>query len=310
MTPFMRVGGWLLLALPLVGGIELAAAEYFRHSAPSEADWELVEPRVKSLYQPGDWVSVAPAWAEPLLRHQLGASYFPVDLVGRPDNDGLRRAILLSFMGQEERVLWSWELRQTERFGPFTLRVYENPNPEPAKARLLDWVKPGRLEVLVGVPGDEKSCVYTERAPVITGGLGGSPTLPSARFTCAGGEPYVVAVTTIDDEHFEPRRCIFAHPSPAGPLTLTFHEVPLGKKLVGHGGLPWLISRDGAGTPVELTASVDGEHLGQKVFVDQEGFRRVEWNTRRFEGTSVELELVVTSKSSKNREFCFTLESR
>jgi len=306
----MRVGFWLLLSLPLLGLAELSAHEYFRHQAPTQEDWELLEPRVKELYHANDLVRVAPEWAEPLLRQQLGSAYFPIDILGRPDLDGLNRAISVSFSGKESRELWNWDLRQTEKVGPFSLRIYENPNPEPAKMRLIERVAPPFLEVFDGQVGDQRLCPYVQNARVSTGGLGGLPTLPATRYACSGGEPFVVAVTTIDDQHFRPRRCIFAHPSPSGLLTLLFHDVALGKKLVGHAGLPWLISRDGSGTPIEITVHLNGERLGRQVIVDQEGFKRFEWPTHQRENTLADLELTLVTQSAQNRNICFTLESR
>jgi hypothetical protein len=306
----MRVGIWLLSLLPIVALGEVVAQEYFRRRAPTEQDWALLEPKVKALYRPGTWVTVAPDWAEPLLRFHLGETYFPIEVLARSDDDGLSRAIVVSFFGQTNNALWRWERKQSENVGPFTVTWFENPHPEPAKYRLIEHIAPASLEVFDGVSGDPKVCAYTSQARVSTGGLGGNPTLPASRFVCPAGEPYGVAVTTIDDEHFRPRRCIFAHPSPNGPLTLLFHDVPLGKKIVGHAGLPWLISRDGVGSPIELTVNLDGERLGRHVVIDQKGYERFEWETRARDNRLVDLEIVITTERAQNRRLCFTLETR
>jgi hypothetical protein len=306
----MRVGAWLLCLLPVVALVELGAHEFFRNRAPNEREWAELEPKVKALYQPGTWVTVVPTWADPLLRFQMGSEFFPLDVIARADDDGLDRAIVVSFMGQRNNSLWRWALKHSEKVGPFSLEVFENPHPEHAKARLIQQIKPPYLEVFDGQPGDPKVCVYTEHARVSTGGLGGNPTLPASRFVCPSGEPFGVAVTTIDDEQFRPRRCIWAHPSPNGPLTLVFHDVPLGKKIVGHAGLPWLISRDGGGSPIELIARLDGVRLGRYVVVDQEGFQRFEWDTRLRDNQQADLELTVTTENAQNRRLCFTLETR
>jgi hypothetical protein len=289
---------------------ELAAHEFFRRSAPDERDWALLEPTVKTLYRPGTWVTVVPEWADPLLRFQLGDGYFPLDTMARSDDDGLERAIVVSFLGQESHELWRWELKHREVVGPFTVKVFENPHPEHAKVRLIEHVSPPALEVFDGHPGDPKVCFFTNRARISTGGLGGDPTLPASRYVCPSGERYGVAVTTIDDERFRPRRCIWAHPSPSGPLTLIFHDIPLGKKIVGHAGLPWLISRDGVGTPIEITARLDGERLGRHVVVDQKGYERFEWDTHLHDNQQADLELVISTERAENRRLCFTMETR
>jgi hypothetical protein len=306
----MRVGIWLLAFLPIIAIGEMGAHEFFRSRAPSEQEWELLEPKVRELYQPGTWVTVSPKWAEPLLRFHLGEPYFPLPLIARSDDDTLSRAILISFLGQENNELWRWERKQRETVGPFTLQVLENPHPETAKYRLIEHINPASLDVFDGPSGDPKVCAYTKHARVTTGGLGGNPTLSESRFVCPEGEPYGVAVTTIDDEAFRPRRCIFAHPSPNGPLSLVFRDVPIGKKIVGFAGLPWLISRDGVGSPIELTVKLEGERLGRHVVIDQKGYERFEWDTRGFNLRTVSLEVLITTERAQNRRLCFNLETR
>lgn len=306
----MRVGSWLLLLLPLLAMTELWAHERARQQAPTVEQWEALAPRLKAIHRPGDLLTVAPRWAEPLLRYQLGDKYFPLEHLGRTDSDALKRVIVVTFMGQEDHEFWRWKATQTLEFGPFVVTTYENPQPEVPIARLIDRIEPKYLEVFDGQPGDPKVCGYTRQARVSTGGLGGEPTLPAARFQCPSGEPHLVGITTIDDENFRPKRCIYAHPSKNGPLSLLFHDVPLGKKLVGYAGLPWLISRDGAGTPIELTAYLDGVSLERYVVIDQAGFRRFEWNTRSKENQQADLLLTITTANPDNRRLCFTLESR
>jgi hypothetical protein len=269
-----------------------------------------LEPELRSLHRTGDAITIVPRWGEPLLRHHLGDGFFPLDVLARPDDDGLERMILVSFLGQSTNEYWRWNAVETRSAGPFTITILANPHPERPKLRLIDRVQPPYLEVFDGHEGDPKPCAYLRHAPVLTGGLGGEPTFPRERFACGRGAPHFVAVTTIDDERFRPRRCIWAHPTPNGPLTLLFHQVPIGQRLVGHAGLPWLLSRDGAGTPIEITASIDGQRIGRHVVVDRDGFVRFEWNTSAQRDRMVDLELRITTERHENRRLCFTLESR
>jgi hypothetical protein len=176
--------------------------------------------------------------------------------------------------------------------------------------RLIERVAPQWLSVTEGPTGDPHVCTYTTTARATAGNLPGEPTFGPRRFACPSGEPYLVTVTTIDDEQFAPRRCIWAHPSPIGPITLKFRDVWLGEKLVGHAGLPWLLSRDGAGTPIHLAAEFEGRPIGHVVVEDTQGFTRFEWSTTAHRDQRGDLELVVSSAESRNRRFCFTLESR
>jgi hypothetical protein len=306
----MRIGTVLLLALPLVSLAELWAHRHFRSVAPTSEDWQRLEPEVIQLYRPNDLVTVTPHWADPLLRQLLGDRLMPIEVLARADDETLERVIVVSFGAAKDEQFAHWRERDHRASGPFQISLRENPQLETARMRLLDRVHPGMLQVFEGSAGDPHACSYTTIGRVSTGGLGGDPTLPANRFACPSGEPHLVAITTIDDQAFLPRRCIWAHPSALGPLTLVFRDVWLGQKLVGHAGLPWLLSRDGAGTPIRLSARFEGTPVGNVVIEDTQGWTRFEWSTLTHRDQRGDLELVVSSEQAQNRRFCFTLESR
>jgi len=298
---------WLV---PFLGIAELVAHFAFARCAPDSADWAALRPAIEALHQPGDLVVVAPGWADPLLRRSLGDTLLPLDVVARADNDGFTRALEVSFGGARSRELESWHEGQHAGVGPFTVRILNNPHPSVALWSLLDHAEPPDLEVSVVRGRSYVRCAYTTMAMPVAGGLGGDPTLPAQRYVCLGGVPFVVATTIIDDERYLPRRCLWAHPNRFGPLRLLFHQVPLGHKLVGHAGFPWLLSRDGAGIPVTITASVDGRLLGSVEVRDIQGWVRFEWPTTYLAGRSSGLELRVESTEVNDQRLCFTLESR
>lgn len=306
----MKLATLLLLALPLVSLTELAAHRYFRACAPSRADWQRLASEIAGLRRSGDLITSAPNWTDPLLRQALGQEPMPIDQLARADDDGLERVVEISVRGHRDPAFTSWRELTRRSIGPFRILVLGNPHPDPARQRLIDRVAPSLLEVSEGERGNRRVCAFTDSARVTAGGLGGDPTLPARRFACPSGEPYLVAVTTIDDESFRPRRCIWAHPTPRGPITLRFKEVWLGQRLVGHAGLPWLISRDGAGTPIHVAVRFEGESIGAVDVQDQQGWTRFEWPTAKLSDKRGELEVVVSSESAQNRRFCFTLESR
>lgn len=306
----MRIGTILLLALPLVSLGELWAHRHFRRVAPGTDDWQRIEGDVAPLYRPADLVTIAPHWADPLLRQVLGDRMMPIDVLARADDDAIGRVIELSFGGARPQTFATWPEIERRQSGPFTIRVLDNPHRETPRMRLIERIRPGSLRVFEGPSGDPKICSYTSIGRVTAGGLGGNPTFVAQRFACPSGEPHLVAVTTIDDQDFAPRRCIWAHPSAAGPMTLIFRDVWLGDKLVGHAGLPWLLSRDGAGTALHLDARFEGNSIGKVVVVDTDGWIRFEWPTVKYRDKRGELELVISSEQAQNRRFCFTLESR
>lgn len=307
----MAAARGLWLSIPILGVLELAGDWYFSRRAPDAADWEKVPGLVEQLRRPGDLVVVAPQWAEPLARHTLGDAVMPLRDVARSDTTGYRVLLELAMHGAEsEEVQGFRELSQLED-GPFRLRRLENPHYRPVLYRFDDQVRPGSLEVSEGSAPDSASCPFTDRAPSSSGGLGGHATYPRERFVCSGGEPFFVGVTVIDDQRYRPRRCIFAHPpAGGGPLRLVFGDVPAGSAIVGYAGLPYLIFRDGIGTPVTLAAFVDGERVGESVHRDEDGFVRFEFPIPEALRRLGEVRFEISSAEPNAREYCFTAELR
>jgi hypothetical protein len=297
----------LWLAVPLAGVVELAAHFYFANRAPRVEEWASLREPVAGLRQAGELVVVAPRWADPLARQALGDALMPLRDVARPDESGYARAIEISALGQRAPELQGWRTVAESKRGRFTLRTLENPAPERVVFDFTDHVSPEHLSVFEGA----KTCAWNPRAPVSNGNLGGNPTFPAQRFMCPAGEWFFAGVTVIDDQHeYRPRRCIWAHPPPGGPLRLRFANVPLGKKIRGYGGMPWMIFRDSVGAPpVELEVRVGGQSIGTYVHRDEQGWAPFSFDTGR-EGQSAEVEIEVRSSTVKDRHFCFQADSR
>jgi len=311
------VPGWdlmqlrpVVLALVLLVGLgELAANVHHRASGPTSEDVTRASQVIGEFRAPEAALVVAPSWPEPLLRQALGVDSPPLDKLGRADDDSLLRVIEVSWDGHRDPRYLGWSEVRQERTSQFEIRLLDNPRPAPVKMRLLDRVRSPLLEVREGKAGDPRLCGYTERARVITGGLGGEPTLGARRFECPSGPPHLVTVTTIDDQSFEPRRCIFASPAPREPLTLTFRDVVLGQRFVGHAGFPWLLSRDG-GPAVRLRATLEGVPLAELEIAQDAGWRRFEWPLAGHEDRVADLELEISVAEAGPARFCFALESR
>ncbi len=311
------VPGWcvmrfrpIVLGLALVVGIgELVANAYHVTSGPRPEDMRRVAEVVAELRETDTPLVVAPSWPEPLVRQALGARAPSLDVLGRAQDETLRRAIEVSWNGLRDPGYLDWTTIHEAKTGHFVVRLLENPNQVQVKMRLLDRVRPALLEVREGPVGDPRVCSYTERARVITGGLGGEPTLGARRFECPSGPPHLVALTTIDDRAFAPRRCIFASPAPGEPLTLTFRDVVLGQRFVGHAGFPWLLSRDG-GPVVMVRATLEGVVLADIEIAQDAGWQRFEWPLGGHEDRVADLELQISVAEAGPARFCFTLESR
>jgi hypothetical protein len=300
---------WLALLLPALGIAELVAAFALTHRAPSEREWASLEAAVSRAHKDGDLVVVAPRWAEPHARHALGDRYFPLPKLARASSETLDRAVEVSLFGERTPDLASFREVSVSRLGPFVVRELDNPSAPRVLFDFVDHLGPERASAAGTDPATE--CRWTERARLATGGLGGHPTFPRARFECPEGPFFNVSVTVIADERFLPRRCIWAHPPASGARVVRFEGVPLGDRIVIRAGMYWVIERDGEGAPVMLAVRVGGEEVGRTVHEDGEGWERTEIDLgghARAAAATVEFE--VSTADATHRHFCFAADTR
>jgi hypothetical protein len=296
----------LWLSIPALGLAELGAYAYFSKRAPSVSEWNGLRPVVAELRNNDEVVVVAPRWAEPLARHALGDELMPLSQVARPDISVFRRALEIGTLGDRAPELESWRVIVTRRHGNFKLWVRENPAPAHVTFPFVDRLGPEHASVTEG----DQSCPWDPSARVTAGGLGGDATFPSERFECSSGPRQMVGVTVIDDEQYRARRCIWAHPSPLGPLRIQFRNVVLGDRIYGYTGMQWLLVRDGVGGSVELELRIAGQNVGRVVHPDKTGWRQFEVAVGERAGETADVEFVVRSDSPQNRPLCFYADAR
>ena len=119
-----------------------------------------------------------------------------------------------------------------------------------------------------------------------------------------------VGKTTIADETFSPRRCLWAHPPGRGELSIRFRDVPLGEQLVGHGGMYWIVERERAGAPVQLSVRIDGDEVGRVFHADGDGWARFSLPLGAHAGKSRALvEWRISSPDHRHRHYCFEARS-
>ena len=258
---------YLALFVPFFGLFELGAHVYFSRRAPTTEAWSAVRPFVASAYRPENVVVVAPYWAEPMARLAFGDELMPLRDVARPDITRYPEALEVSIMGQRAPELDGWKVLREERHGKFTLRAVQNPSPPRVTYDFTDHVDPAAAAVRVEKRIGTIDCGFTTNATIESGGLGGAPVYPAARFACPGEANHVfVGVTIIDDEKMHPRRCIWSHPPGTdGELVTRFRDVPLGHQIHGHAGAGWHIGRDGNDPPFTVRVMVAGEEVGKVV---------------------------------------------
>jgi hypothetical protein len=296
----------LWLFVPCIGLAELGAHEFFKTRAPKQHDWQELRPKLAGLRKANELVVVAPDWGSPLARQAFGDQLMPLSQVARPDVTAFVRAIEVSMLGQRAPELAGWRIVEEHEHGKFALRVLINPAPAKVSFDFVDALGPER----VGVHEGTVPCRWNDNARPIAGGLVGNPTFPKRRFECPSGPPHLVAVTVIDDDNYRPRRCVWAPPSTQSPIVLRYRGVPLGDRIRGYVGVPWLLGRDGVSGSVTLEARALGKSLGKVVQRGDSAWALFELPTGHFAGTTTDVEFVVHESHARDRHFCFYADTR
>jgi hypothetical protein len=270
----------LALLVPLFGLVELVAHFYFAQRAPKSEEWTAARPLIASWYKAGAVVVIAPYWAEPMARLAFGDELMPMRDVARPDVTRYPEALEISILGRRAPELEGWKVGREERKGKFTLRALENPSPINVTYDFTDHVGPSTAAVRIEKRSTPVDCAFNPSATLESGGLGGTPVYPSARFQCPGEAAHVfVGVTIIDDEKSHPRRCIWSHPpGNDAELVTRFRDVPLGSKIHGHAGLGWLIERDRTVPPFTITVLVAEQEVGRVVHLPGDFWKPFEFS--------------------------------
>ena len=298
-----------LLLLPIFGALELGGELALAARTPEPEAWSTLGPELEALAPIGTPVIVAPRWAEPHVRAELGDDWMPLAQLAHSGLETEPRVLEISLHGDRTNELSGFrEIASRER-GPLVVRLLENPAPEHVVFDFVDALSPGRVVVHGTEPS--RACRFQPRAQVRTGGLAGHPTLPRQRFDCGEGPWSDVGVTVIADEHFLPRRCIFAHPPAEGARVLRYEAVPLGREIVIDAGLYWVIERERRGAPVTLELRVDGELVDTVVHRDGEGWARKRIPLGVHTGKErASVELRIHAENIDHRHYCFRADSR
>lgn len=299
----------LLLALPLCGALELGAELVLAARTPEPGAWATLRAELEALAPLGTPVVVAPRWAEPHARAELGDDWMPLEWVAHSGLETAPQVLEISLRGHRTHELSGFRQIASRERGPFVARLFENPSPERVVFDFVDALEPGRVVVHGTEP--TRACRFQPRAQVRTGGLAGHPTLPRQRFDCGEGAWSGVGVTVIADQGFLPRRCIFAHPPLSGARVLRYDAVPLGREIVLDAGMYWVIEREQRGAPVTLELRVDGELVDTVVHRDGEGWARRRTPLGAHAGKQhASVELRIHAENADHRHYCFRADSR
>jgi len=275
---------------------------------PSEGDWIRAADVVRDKFESTDAITVAPSWADPLLRLHLG-DRITAKVAGRVDLAPFERLWVLSIRGARSPEAPARAPDFTERVGQVTVERFDF-GPTPVVLDLVDALPSASVDITR--KGVREECPWRERVGGPSrGGLGFGPVAPRQRFVCDEQKSWLwVGTTIIEDLEMLPRRCVWQHPEGNEPVAVTFQDVHLGQKLVLYAGLDYHHERDGTGAPVTLRALVDGQEIGRMVHRDGEGMKRVDFSThprgRAHDSPRGDLRLEVTTSRPFHRSFCWS----
>jgi hypothetical protein len=302
-VPRWASAAWLLLVGLAIA--EVIALRVREARVPTERDWQQAAELVRKNHDSSDAIVVAPTWADPLLRLHLG-DRITAKVAGRADLAAFERLWVLSIRGAraEEAPYRAADFRST--FGGVTVERFDF-GPTPVVMDFVDALPSASVEIANGKA--QTNCPWNAQvAGAARGGLGFGPVFPRQRFVCDEKRPWLwVGSTIIEDLSLAPRRCIWQHPQGREPVSVTFHDVHLGKRLVLYGGLDYHHERDEVGAPVTMRVFVSGREIGRMVHRDGDGMKRVVIDTQRSNvGLRGDLRFEVTSPAPNRRSFCWT----
>jgi len=297
---------WWLLFLGLAIA-EVVALGVREHRVPTEADWAGAAELVRGQLTPKDAITVAPGWADPLLRLYLG-DRITTKISGRADLSAFDRLWVLSIRGANASDAPRRAPEFSQTFGRVRVERFDL-GPSKVLLDLADSINTARVEIRTeGI--DELCALRTFPPSVVQGGLGGGVVAPRQRFQCDFQRPWLwVGPTVIESLDLSPKRCIWTHPQGKDPVSITFPDIALGARLVLYGGLDYHDERDEQKGPIILRVLVAGKEVGNFVHRDGDGMARYEVDTRApFGGKPgrADLRLEVSAPDPYRRSFCWT----
>ena len=296
------------LLVPLVALVELASQAIIQARVPKESHWRAAAAYLRSARHPGDLVTSAPLWTDPLAR-QYFADMIPLADAARPDATRYRRALVATIRGRENPDLRGWRETAHRDFGPITVRTLVNPARATVRYDLIEHLHPPDAEAFRLVGDALTPCDWRTGNFVAGGGLGQGALPGPERFFCSPEGWNYVGATIIEDMEHRGRRCIWSHPIQGGAMVTRFRDVPMGTVFHGHHGIAYEAERGddlgNQGGPVELRVLVDGAEAGRSIHRDGEGWKGFEIDTRAWANTTRQLTIEVRAEAPGMRHYCY-----
>ena len=255
--------------------------------APSERDWVAAAAKVRAGFRPGDLIVAAPAWADPLMRLQLG-DFVPVSVAGRMDAARYARIWEISQRGARAADTVGARVAESSRHGALTVKRWEKSPATVTFDFLAEWRK-ADLSVVTPDRG-EVPCATTQEG-----------------FQCLGGASLKPELLEVDTTL---RNGLAIDPLERSTLALVFPEVPLGRTLAVAGGLHNVWLRKSGDGKVRMHVFVDGSELGVVEANSQSGWTLKSFDTAALAGRTGKVRFEITVDKAHGRHLGFAAEAR
>jgi hypothetical protein len=301
-----RLGGsivWLLL-LPLAL-VEVAGHAVIRARVPDRDDWHRAAAFVERQWAATDAVTVAPHWADPILRRVLGGA-LSMDQAAPSDLAPFERLWAFTIRGHRPSQAPNGAPALVRRFGRVhVLRWDLGPSPV-----VHDFVAGlDHAHVHLGDGEGARACPRRAGRPK-GGGLGSGPAQPAHRFECDPRRPWLwVGRTVTEDLDLLPRHCVWQHPAGPEPVRVTYPDVPVGDEIVLYAGLYYEHERERKRGPVHVAVHLDGVPAGHMTHRDGDGWKRMVVHTGD-QGPRGTVEVRVTAPNPHLRSLCWSATAR
>lgn len=172
----------------------------------------------------------------------------------------------------------------------------------------VEEVQSARVDVIRN--GEPEACEWTRARPD-PGGLERGPMRPAERFVCDPERPWLwVGSTVLADLELLPRRCIWQHPAGQEAVRTIFERVPLGDRLVVHGGVDYQVERDRDHAPITLVVSIDDVVVAELIHHDGEGWTGLDIDTSDRADQLATVRFETHTSNPAARLFCYAASTQ
>ena len=274
----------VVVLLALVETVNAIVAPY---RAPTDKDWVAAAAKVRASFRPGDLIVAAPAWADPIMRRELG-DLVPAPVAGRMDAARFGRIWEISQHGARAGDTTNATVRTSSRHGALRVKLWE----KPAAAVTFDFVAEWRKATM----------------SIATVGSGESPcALARDRFQCANGPVLKPGLLEIDTTL---RNALGVEPRERATITLEYAQVSLGRELVVAAGLHNVWLRKSGDGKVRTRVLVDGRELGTLESTNSSGWFLRSFDTTSLDGKTANVRFEITTDKAHSRYLAFAAEAR